>query len=601
MPSFVSFIAVLLSISVAGGKVQREKSSEETFATLSVEKREICANKGDSMTISCTLVVHDKTSVNNWTLSWFAEDGEVTKNVTEIWKNSSHLTSYLKLDAVWSGEKSFTCVIASRFTHDDQQPAKAALNSTTVVKVKPRTSCDIIGFRYLEKPLASFSTFEVYWKPMKMLDTTAYTLNFCTEAAWFDFDLPTPYVCPVYYSINGSCSYRKKNVYNVPNTKGFTCMASVSTTSYSSLTRLLMEFVTSRAYIGCKGEGENCEHRCSKERKFILKRFHALFGQENDVTEVALIPARIEGLSASVAHQVALNWSDSLAIHYVKSREYAVRYKCSRDLTWSNTPYSMTKKLTLNRDDFQNYRPFDLCRFCVVARTMAQLYGGLESEPVCINVRLSEEPPSSPPNISCLDDLCQFTRDERVQNVSITWTLPPRRDWNGVLTELRISYLEKFQDNAANFSDSVIRVPIGNNSSSGETVLTGLSVGRTYWIEMVVCNKKGCSRPGKRLKISRLPGHPLITTESNEKRPYILAPCIAGVFVAAYLGYLAYTYATARRQLQPRLELTLCEQSGYDVIVENTKKNEYDVLVVLDSATRQMNVYTTTPVRCAET
>ena len=256
------------------------------------------------MTISCTLAVHGKTGVNNWTLSWFSEDGEVTKNATEIWTNSSHLTSYLKLDAVWSGEKSFTCVIASRFSDDDKQPVKAALNSTSVVKVKKPTGCDIIGFRYLEKPLAHFPTFEVYWKPTKTLDTTAYTVNFCTEKKWFD--LPTPYVCPLYHSINGSCSHREKDVYNVPNTKGFTCMASVSTTSHSSLTRLLTEYVTSRAYIGSRNERESCEQRCSSEKKFVLRGFHEPFAEENDVTEVALIPPRIENLSATVARQVNL-------------------------------------------------------------------------------------------------------------------------------------------------------------------------------------------------------------------------------------------------------------------------------------------------------
>lgn len=285
-----------------------------------------------------------------------------------------------------------------------------------------------------------------------------------------------------------------------------------------------------------------------------------------------------------------------------------MRYKCSRDLTWSNTAYSITKKLTLNRNDFQNYQPYDLCRFCVVARTTAQLHGGLDSEPLCINVRLPEELPSSPPNITCRGDTCQFTRDDYVRNVSITWALPRREDWNGVLTELRISYLEKSQSNDFNYTNYVIRVPVGNDTSNDKIVLTGLSVSRTYWIKMVVCNKKGCSRPGKTLKISRLTALPLIITESDEgsehtilNRPYILASFIAGVFVAAYLVYLTYTYVTARRQLRPRLELKLCEQSGYDVIVENTKKNEYDVLVVLDSTTGQMNVYTTTPARCTET
>ena len=293
-------------------------------------------------------------------------------------------------------------------------------------------------------------------------------------------------------------------------------------------------------------------------------------------------------------------WSDSSLVQYRQSRKYRVRYKCSKDSTWNTTEYLLGPKLTLNSNSFQNYMPNDLCRFCVTARAFDKCT--LDSEPLCQDIRLHEEPPSSAPNITCPLKDCQFTRDAHARNVSITWTLPPRRDWNGVLTEVRVFYRNGLESVLKNFSDDSlnnIRVPIRNNTSNGQTLLTGLSPNHTYWIDIVTCNKEGCSPPGKTFKLRALPLIPSHTkradsaAELSTRKMIILLVCTAAILLTGYFIYVSYTWVQTQRQLPPKIELRLCEPSGYDVIMDNVAKAEYDVLMVTHLPTyvdiRQMN------------
>ena len=271
-----------------------------------------------------------------------------------------------------------------------------------------------------------------------------------------------------------------------------------------------------------------------------------------------------------------------------------VLYKCSNDSSWRNTSNLWQKTLTLSSNSFENYRPYDLCRFCVRAEALTD--NGAISKPVCTDIRLHQEPPSQAPNLTimCTHDKCQpRTRDANARNVSITWTLPPRRNWNGLLTTIRIFYRsqpENSLQNSSPFSNNIIEVPIRNKTANGQAVLTGLSTNRTYWIEIEACNKGGCSDRGKAVKVSSLPlitldsmpSDDTSTKESTVSKTIVAFACIGAVLVTACVIYLAYT-CVKRKQSQPKIALKLCESSGYDVIMDK-EKVEYDVLVVLDDA-----------------
>jgi hypothetical protein len=239
----------------------------------------ICANKGDTITLSCTLAVNDsKNASKKWTLSWQSEGRTFAENVTNRWQNSSHFTSYLTLNAVWSGdlEKLFTCV-ASGLVNNTK--TKLYIKATSLVKIKESDSCSIIGFRLLERPV--IDVLELYWRPSESLENVKYSLNICTEPVW----LLQNEVCPHYKRIhlNSSCFYRQRDVYKVPNTKGFTCMTKVKD---------LRLYDYQRAYISSRVQGDSCEHRCSAEKRFYLTIFRDPI-PEPDYTEVVLIPAPV--------------------------------------------------------------------------------------------------------------------------------------------------------------------------------------------------------------------------------------------------------------------------------------------------------------------
>ena len=261
-----------------------------------------------------------------------------------------------------------------------------------------------------------------------------------------------------------------------------------------------------------------------------------------------------------------------------------MRYKCSKDQKWSSTAYLISKKHTLNTNNFPNYQPYDLCRFCVAARAFTF---GITSEPLCQEIRLHEEPPSSAPKISCSSNECLSTRDGHARNVSIAWTIPPRKDWNGVLYELRIFYSSSLE-NSSHYWHSM-KIPVQNNTVNGETLLTGIPINETTFIYMTACNKEGCSDPGRTFKVPPLP--PSVTdfnidtvAESSANKSIIVLASVAALILTACLVGVSYACFKTRRSLQPKIQLTLCEPSGYDVIVHG-EKVEYDVIVMTDMPT----------------
>ena len=280
---------------------------------------------------------------------------------------------------------------------------------------------------------------------------------------------------------------------------------------------------------------------------------------------------------------MTLNWSDSPFVQYRVTRKYQVDYKCSKDLTWHTIKPLFQPNLTLNSNNFQNYRPYDLCRFCVTARASKD---GLDSERLCEDIRLHQEPPSSAPNITCPGKKCDTTLYAHGRNVSITWALPPRTDWNGILTEVRLNIyrngLEKSSDYLKN-----IKIPVKNDTTNGHTVLTGLLLNHTYWIEMVACNKEGCSHPGNSYKVAPVKLVTSHTTSEDQatampmNQAIILVVGIAAALLTVYLIYLTYTCVQTRRQMPPKIKEKLCEPGPYDVVID-TKEPVYDVLVIMN-------------------
>ena len=554
----ISFIVILINLSLIQTYGRVTERGNQPLVTLN--EREICANKGDTLTLSCTMAFNStRNALTKWTLLWQSEGENLLENVTNRWQNSSHLTSYLRLNAVWSGEKLFTCVARQLVNNTNA----TSINVTSLIKVKASGFCRIIGLRFVERQV--YDLLELYWRPVQSSEIIKYSLNICTKPEWMEQDQ----VCQ-YLPINSSCIYRERDVYKVPNTKGFTRMTRVTG---------LRWYDYQRAYISSRVQGDSCEHRCSAEKRFRLSPFPDPL-PEPDYTEVVLVPAPAVQLRhiTRAPRQVKLYWSDSPFAQY--SREYKVSHKCSKDLTWHTIEHLFQPNLTLNSNNFQNYRPYDLCRFCVTARAFGN---GLDSEPLCEDIRLHQEPPSSAPNITCPGKKCHTTLYAHGRNVSITWVLPPRTDWNGILTEVRLFY-RNGREKSSDYHSKNIQIPVQNDTTNGQTALTGLLLNHTYWIEMVACNKEGCSNPGNSYKVAPVK---LVTahkigqdhaTAMPMNKAIILVVGIAAALFTVYLIYLTYTCIQTQRQMPPKIKLKLQEPPDYPAVID-TENPVYDVLV----------------------
>jgi hypothetical protein len=276
------FIAILINFLLTRIQGTVPEGFNQPLVTLSVGKGQLCANRGDSLTLSCTLAVHGrKKSFKKWTLSWYSEGIIFTKNVTQKQQNSSHLTTHLRLNAIWLGDKLFTCV-ASRFANNVKTTKASSLNSSSLVKVKSPVPCNIIGFRLMERPL--LDSLDLYWRPITSSENAEYSLNVCSEPDVLELN----HVCLNYKRIhlNSSCFHREKDVYNLPNTKGFTCTA---------MNLDLRKHNNYRVYISSKVEGEICEQRCSDEKTFQINHFRNPFLEPDitHITEVVLTPTHV--------------------------------------------------------------------------------------------------------------------------------------------------------------------------------------------------------------------------------------------------------------------------------------------------------------------
>ena len=279
----MAFFKWLLAVVICASITKMPGTVSERFhrlpANLSTEKKRVCANRGDALSLSCTLnLLGTKKASREWTLSWHSDGITFKKNATEKWQNSTHLSSSLRLHAVWSGEKLFTCV-ATRLSKTSKG-LDTSLQTSTVVNVKSSTQCSIIGSRFIEQP--NVNLFEVYWRPVKQpLKNVVYSLNICTEQPE---GLPLNGVCPHYYTVKGWCFYSEKNIYNLNNTNGFICKANVSS-----------RITVYRTFISSKVKDEDCELRCSTEKRFYLNIFRDLI-PEPDAIEIVLIPSPVANM-----------------------------------------------------------------------------------------------------------------------------------------------------------------------------------------------------------------------------------------------------------------------------------------------------------------
>lgn len=539
-------------------KAEGEEEPSKSAVTLSIDRRLICVNSGESLKVTCSLTVKDgKLSTNPWSLSWYAEGRRLRANSIETVKNNSTLASSVRMFVSWPDQKLFTCV--GNRSKGARNVSPRSLNSSVVVRVKPRATTAFVGLRFLER--IPFKTVEAFWRPIDF-NSTVYTLKYCVEKTE-EFFGPA---CPYYRSLKSKCLFRHKDYYKVPNTTGLICKASFKQTANI--------YAVHKLYIA--------SHKAGCESASVVRRVRLAFWQDPNpspnITELVIIPYPVKNLQVVATKQrtVHINWSDSWLVHGKKTRKYTANFVCLKSKTHESRIKCSQTTLSISSSDFTKYQPYDLCHFCVTAKTYEN---GLESKPVCTDIRLHEEVPADAPRITCAGDDCTFTSDGVERNVTITWTLPSQEEWNGILSNVKVIIR---RDIIGSRNEEIFVT----NLTKGETVLTGLAVNYSYTIRMVACNTEGCGGLGNEIQISALfivTQQKLGSRPTENEIPIILASFIGGsllVFLGVYLVCMICTWVQKRQKDNRRLLPPVFEPASYDDVKNPVDADvvEYEVL-----------------------
>ena len=454
-------IVMLLFCQLPSACVRADNDNDYSELSLSIGESSHCVRRKNSIKLTCTLrrTNVNKYKVTGFVIEWDSKNGFIARNLTKILENNTAIVSTITVYVNWTKDKVFTCFVKSR----------PVLNASVTLISMPRMQ--IKGARFIEgkdKRLV-----EIYWKQSMEFN---YTYNLIYNIYTDDHDDDDDFYDGGPNSGRADyteCMCLSRDIYRVPNTTGHICKAVIDNVKLFCQYKVHLETI-----------GEQCQ-TSGLAKEFQLENF----GTEDDgpnKKKLFLIPHSVENVSFSVAkRRVELTWSKPNT-NLIKFRMYRLKYNCSDFKEQSKTIKEQTN-LTLYSNDFFAYKPYALCQFCIQVRFKAS---NVFSEPLCRKARLHEEVPSEAPKITCMEDQCKTTNDGRYRNVTITWSLPPRETWNGVLTHVAITYRR------ANGGKKCWKV-MERNLTQEFTMLTKLEQNTSYIVEMAACNSEGCSQNGK--------------------------------------------------------------------------------------------------------
>ncbi|XP_028400947.1 uncharacterized protein LOC114524034 [Dendronephthya gigantea] len=462
-----SFCCLSSSLSKAASTTDNSK------AVLSVGDRFLCAENNKDITVRCTL---QSTNVNithiprTWHLTWCIKGQNVDLNSSIFARNNTmsiKLISNLTVAVNWPNEKVFTCFGSFK----EGNILRPKLNISLTVSGRKPTETQVQGIRFIDKSV--YKSVEVYWKQSENLDDT-YSVQYEVD----DEDLVIRNRMLTIGNDKIECSDRKHNIYRVPNTTGRICWVSINKKQHPESVENRIRIITKRGK--CETEGP--------VRKFMLISYYDNQDNSLDESYIELIPPTVSEFEIHVAKQkVSMTWnrSNSKRASFLK-RFYHLEYTCPELGVKNETEVEEKNELIMHGSDFTVYRPHAICHFCIQVRLEDSK---VFSEPSCRSARLHEERPSEPPRITCDAD-CATSNDGRFRIVTVTWSLPARKTWNGILTNVAMSY--RRADNISR-NDGVVE----QNVSEGFTTLPKLERNKSYVVQTALCNREGCSEFGR--------------------------------------------------------------------------------------------------------
>jgi hypothetical protein len=215
---------------------------------------------------------------------------------------------------------------------------------------------------------------------------------------------------------------------------------------------------------------------------------------------------------------VGMKWSGSSQTERKK-----VWYKCQGSSIIHNN-FTNSESFAISKDKL---RAFTYCRFCV----SRQKYGGGQfSCYKCKVIKTAEDIPNEVPELkSCQNNSCPFVPFGIYKNVTISWRLPNKRSWNGIISRQLIFY---YEENERRLKNITIR-----DSNVTEWTLDKLKIDKGYHVFMVICTGAGCSRKSNVIHITGS-----VESSVSFEFPFFSDKANTGLVVGLTLGILALCF-----------------------------------------------------------
>ena len=477
-------------------------------------KSPICLAQGQEVTLTCAVL--SLANTRSWSLLWYHNGLQLT-NVTIIHHTNYSITSRF----VAKDPGLVTCVLTG--------PSQNASNASVSIEIRPNPVTSLIATPKFISDEDKFRYVKVSWLRQGFIGE---------YSVFFQIDLHGCFSMPcVDENIEATCDETK-------------CTALLDTYG-NDLSELLFHIVTR--------EGA-CE-TTSKVWYYNLTLASCGGLPPKTLFYVPFSPTKLE-IETSY-RRVTMKWQDILVS---LPPTVLVTYNCSQISTIHITQLERpgTRIIHLLGKHIRGYAPYGTCTFCL---SVQEYRCGQFSEPLCKTTQLYEEPPSEAPNIACTNDKCPTSYDDQFRNVTVTWKLPAKTHWGGILREIKLRY--HVTSSNSTFEEIVVK-----NTSQNNVTVQHLNKTLDYTINLQVCNRAGCSGFSNPLLVYGIRAEPN-SIFSNERYWYI-GGSIGGLVIVITVIVISSKVCYKEPRQTSNLE-TLGEES-IPYYTEPSLKGEYGQL-----------------------
>ena len=484
-----------------------------------IKQHELYIRKGFELKINCLYSLSGKMSskVNCSEMFWqWNERRFENRN-----KSVSQCLSILHIEKIWrEGKQTFFC-IHREYTNNEE--LEVAQNKSLVI---------ISGDKPKQVPQPSIQwiedVVEITWIPKRdnySLTETKYTVEYSKDIESTKTMLPS--ICGIFPLNN--CSQRIE----------YYCRASFPA---RLLTIYIVKLVAENKF--GRVAGNHMKVNIPRfQKKMMLKPVKDL--------KIVLKTSGVE-----------IKWGNGL--NYEERKK--IWYKC-QGIPKIHIHFTNSDTFAISKDKLP---VFTYCKFCV---SRQRYRNGEFSCDQCKVIRTAEDIPSDIPKLkSCLHRSCPSVRFGIFRNVTISWILPDKQSWNGIISRQLLFF---YDENEKILQNITIR-----ESNITEWTLNKLKTTRGYHAFMVICTNAGCGGRSNIIYISGMESSvsfelQLFSDKANTGLVVGLTLGLLGlsfifIFVILYIKRQAVEMLPSLQEPQTAMERESSQSPGQDT--------EYDLL-----------------------